>query len=84
MGRPKGTRGGQVRLCVHSASCTDVQSHPTCCVALPGDRGQVRVNIEDSIRHSLLHSQRLLSGRGLVGKFLQEQHVCAVTLPWKL
>ena len=69
---PKGTRGGQVRLCVHNTSYTDVQSQPTCCVALPGERGQVRVNIEDSIRHSLLHSQRPLPGRGLVGKFLRE------------
>lgn len=34
-----------------SASCMDAHHRPTCCAALPGDRGQVRVNIEDPVRH---------------------------------
>lgn len=68
-----------------SASCMDAQRRPTCCAALPGDRGQVRVNIEDPVRHlSLRQPNRLVSGRELVGKFPIEYHVWVVTLPWKL
>lgn len=33
-------------------SWTDAWPKPTCCAALPGDRGQVRMNIEDPVRHS--------------------------------
>lgn len=50
MGKPKGTRGGQVRLCAQHLLYRCPVSVTTYLVALQ-DRGQVRVNIEDSIRH---------------------------------
>lgn len=69
-----------------SASCADSQPRPTCCAALPGDRGQVTLNVQDLVNHLSLSGipNRLAPGRELVGKLPLEHCISVVTLPWKL